>query len=567
MDAPEIEWPIAPAGRGGFFRHPLTPIPGRPPLNPTTPPRLAPLATALLAALPALLALAIFGVIETPDSPGYIAYAAQFHHALPTGAALLREAPAPITLFRMGGYPALLAALQTLTPHWRLAAILLQIAALSALAAATRRTALRLGAAPRPALAAALLPSIGFGVVVQLCLLTDALYAALAAGAALALATPPPATPLARPRASPLRPALAAGLMLALATTLREATPLLALAYLPLALLPDPPPRHSTSPRSDRRILLRLLRAVLVALPALAVASTQIAWNASRGAGPVLTTSRQTVMVQAVLPLLRRHPDLLAPPPGTPDAADDATFDAAARATVGDGEYGRIDDLHRRLFAAGLDAPAMARAAARLYRRAWWRHPGAMLLAATGNLRHEFLAMPFQPVDTVGALMVYAGWPRPAFDRLNVEWSALRHAPAAARAVAALCIAADVLTRLAGTLIALAAILSPWLPPAWWPSRRRGHPTFPPDTLWRLRGLWLVCAGFVGLYAPVHIEPRYLVPTVPLACVIAACAWTASKPGLSLRCPFQRPKRAVGTSGQLRPDPPGGSPPGPALLK
>ncbi len=519
---------------------PIQPVPPDPHTPRTK--HAAPLATALLAALPALLALAIFGVIETPDSPGYIAYAAQLRHALPAGAALLREAPAPITLFRMGGYPALLAALQTLTPHWRLAAILLQIAALSALAAATRRTALRLGASPRPALAAALLPAIGFGVVVQLCLLTDALYAALAAGAALALATPPLATPLTRPRAAPLRPALAAGLMLALATTLREATPLLALAYLPLALLPDPLPHHSPALRSDHhRVLLRLLRALLVALPALAVAGAQIAWNASRGAGPVLTTSRQTVMVQAVLPLLRRHPDLLAPDlPGpnlpNPDAAA-ATFDAAARATVGDGEYGRIDDLHRQLFAAGLDAPAMARAAARLYRRAWRRHPGAMLLATTGNLRHEFLAMPFQPVDTVGALMVYAGWPRPAFDRLNVEWSALRHAPAAAPAAAALCIAADVLTRLLGTLIALAAILSPWLPPAWWPARRRGHPVFPPATLWRLRGLWLVCAGFVGLYAPVHIEPRYLVPTVPLACVIAACAWTASKQAWALPRP------------------------------
>ncbi len=34
-----------------------------------------------------------------------------------------------------------------------------------------------------------------------------------------------------------------------------------------------------------------------------------------------------------------------------------------------------------------------------------------------------------------------------------------------------------------------------------------------------------------------------------------------SKAGLSLRCPFQRPKRVVGTFGQLRPDPPGGRAP------
>ncbi|MGI4954609.1 MAG: hypothetical protein ACRYGM_22615, partial [Janthinobacterium lividum] len=57
-------------------------------------------AIALAAALPALLALAVFGVIETPDSPGYIAYAGQLHGTLPTGTALLRESPSPITLFR-----------------------------------------------------------------------------------------------------------------------------------------------------------------------------------------------------------------------------------------------------------------------------------------------------------------------------------------------------------------------------------------------------------------------------------------------------------------------------------
>ncbi len=39
---------------------------------------------------------------------------------------------------------------------------------------------------------------------------------------------------------------------------------------------------------------------------------------------------------------------------------------------------------------------------------------------------------------------------------------------------------------------------------------------------------------------------------------------SGSKAGLSLRCPSQRPKRAVGTFAQLRPDPPGQSP-GPAL--
>ena len=494
----------------------LTATPPAPGLTATlaAPGLTATLAVAALAALPALLALAVFGVIETPDSPGYLAYAAQIRaHAVPSGPALLREAPAPISLFRMGGYPALLAALQVLLPAgWRLGAVLLQVAGSAALAAAGFRAALALGARRGAADAAGLLPALGFSVVVQLCLLTDAAYGCLAAGAALLLAT----------RAG-LRPALLAGAMLALGTTLREATPLLALAYLPLAWAGQDGAGQDGAGRdwagraplplwSARRVRRGVAACLAVLLLPWAVAAAQVAWNAARGAGPVLTTSRQTVMVQAVLPLLHHHLPLL--------DRDDA-FDAAARATVGGGEYGGIDALHRRLFAQGLSAPAMAADASGLYARAWRRFPGAMLLASVQNLRHEFLALPFQPVDTVGALMVYAGWPRPGFDRLNLLWARLRRGDAPA----GLWIALDVLTRLAGTAVSAAAIVGPWL---------RGR-----DPSWRLRGLWCVCAGLVGLYAPVHLEPRYLVPAVPLACVLAACTAQGSLGSAQTR---QRPE-------------------------
>ncbi len=479
----------------------------------------ATLAVALLAGVPALLALAVFGVIETPDSPGYVAYAAQLREgAIPTGLALLREAPAPVTLFRMGGYPALLAAAQWALPEgWRLATVLQQVVAGTALAAGAFQTALGLGATRFRAAVAALLPTLGFSVVVQLCILTDALYASLAAGAALLLA--------ARPG---MRGAWLAGAMLAAATTLREATPLLALAYLPLAWIGAPAPRRDGATARRDGAAGRARRAIpacaaILVLPWL-VAGAQVGWNVSRGAGPVLTTSRQTVMVQAVLPLLKRHLPLLDGP---------GAFDAAARATVGEGEYGRIDALHRRLFAAGLSAPDMARAASALYARAWRRYPGRMLLASLQNFRHEMLALPFQPVDTMAALMVYARWPRPEFDRLNLLWARLRGGDAGAAGWIGL----DVLTRLLGTGVALLAIIGPWLP---------GR-----DPSWRLRGLWCVCAGFVGLYLPVHLEPRYLVPVVTLACVLAACqarGFRSYQPSLMSR----RSERKAG----LCPDPP-----------
>ena len=430
------------------------------------------LLVAVLAAIPAVAALAIFGIIMSPDSPGYVAYAQQIIAGqVPSGAALLGESQSPISLFRTPGYPAVLAVLMLLSPgEWRLATVLLQITAQAALAAGVYACALRLGTGQRLAFAAALLPCIGFAVVVQIAVLTDALYTALMAGAVLLALQ---------------RRMLWAGLALAAAATLREATPVLAFFYLPLAL---------TLPAR------RLHAAAALLLPPLAVAAGLMAWNAARIGQPVLTTSRQTVMVQAVLPPLKR---------GLPIYDGPSDFDRIARETVGTGEYGMIDTLHLRLFhEAHMAAPDMAAAATARYWSAWQRFPAAMLTATFNNLRREFFAMPFQPVDTVGALMVYAGWPRPVFDRLNLLWVALRGGSVSA----GLFILLDVTTRLAGGALGLLAVASPLL------------------LRWRrdVVAVWIVCAGFFAVYLPVHIETRYLVPVVPLACLLAALAW----PGL-----------------------------------
>ena len=60
----------------------------------------------LVAPIPALIAFLTFGAIETPDSAGYISYAEQLRAGtLPSGVALLKEAPAPVS---MQGHPSFL---------------------------------------------------------------------------------------------------------------------------------------------------------------------------------------------------------------------------------------------------------------------------------------------------------------------------------------------------------------------------------------------------------------------------------------------------------------------------
>ena len=175
----------------------------------------------LLAALPALIVLSVFGPIVTPDSGGYMDFAQQIVSGkLPTGTAM------PASLFRMPGYPTLIAVFQYLFDNgWKVALVLLQIAANSLLAIAAYRTAAILGLRWALALLVSLLPSVGIGVVMQVSIMTDAIYSVLFGCAALSLLR-------AGLHTSPRTP-LYVGLLLATAMAFREATVFIAAAFVP----------------------------------------------------------------------------------------------------------------------------------------------------------------------------------------------------------------------------------------------------------------------------------------------------------------------------------------------
>jgi hypothetical protein len=434
---------------------------------------------ALLAAIPPLLALHAFGVIETPDTPTYLDYARIISAGpLPEGEALLREGPAPATLFRTIGFPALLAGLQALSPeHWRLLLVGMQILAQSAVAAAAHRAGLAFGLPGWLAALAALMPAAGYAVVVQVAVLTDALYGALFSLAAIAL----------------LRGALGggrlqlvalAGLLLGIATFVREATPYLMVGLLPLAAF--------AAGRGRRIAGLALFMAPVVLAVGVMLAEMQ-----RRAGDAFLSTSRQIVMVQAVLPLLAR---------GIPVYDGDDLFDRTARETVAIGGYVRIDEMNARLFAAGMTAPEIAATASSRYARTWRRHPVEMLRAMAVRLPVKMFWMTFKPVDTAAELHRQSGDPRPWFGRpeelLKRLWQG--------SPLALLLLAGLALGRAVGLAVAAGAIAAPALV-------ARRDPRF-----LAVLGGWLACAGFVGVYLPVHIEQRYLVPIVPLLCLLGA---------------------------------------------
>jgi hypothetical protein len=444
----------------------------------------AELLVGLLAPLPPLVAFLSFGVIETPDTGGYIGYAEQLRAGtLPSGAALLKESPSPISLYRSPGYPALIAFTQSLFgTAWKAPLVLLQIITHAALAVTLYRTAALLRLSRPLAILVALLPSVGLGLVMQISLLTDALCAALLGFAALWLIQ-------ATLRPSRIAP-VAIGIALAGAMLLREASMFMAFGFAPGVWI-------ASRPASRLRWFCSAF------LPIIVVTAWMTGANYARSGYAIITTSPQLVMVQAVLPLVRQQLPIF-------DGED--LYDRTARDTLRGGQYAMIDELNRKLFLAGLTAPEMAEAATRRYFRAWWRFPGAMFIATVTRYRDHFLALAFYPTVTLRYLVVYAGLPRPEFTDPARLWKKLLKGNLSAAATAWLLI--DAAMRIIGTTMGLAAIAAPFL--LIHRNDDRGRV---------LLGTWLIGASCLAVYFPVHLDIRYLVPIIALQCLLAATLW------------------------------------------
>jgi len=139
-----------------------------------------------------------------------------------------------------------------------------------------------------------------------------------------------------------------------------------------------------------------------------------------------------------------------------------------------------------------------------------------MLIATVGRYRDHFLALAFYPTITLRYLDVHAGLPRPEFTDPARLWKKFKRGNLGA---AAAWLLLDVVIRVIGTTIGLAALAAPFLVM----NQRddRGRVLF---------GTWLICAACVAVYIPVHLDIRYLVPLIPLQCLLAATLWDAFRP-------------------------------------
>lgn len=439
----------------------------------------------VLAAIPALVVMAITGPFETPDSGGYLYYAKLLATGpLPSGEALLNAGYSPIPLYRIIGYPAVIASTQYLAPgNWPYLLLALQISAQSFLAVYSYRVALALGLKPLLAFLAALMPTVGSVAVFQSAIMTDALFGALYGGAMLVLmrASLPDVV------RGQIRNLSLAGVLLGIAATIREATPFLIVGLLPAAFIVAGKGR-------------RILGLVALVGPTLLVAALLMADHYRRSGHAVLSTSKQIVMVQALLPLIAR---------GVPVFEGEELFDRLARETITNNDYFGVHRLNAKLHAEGMTAPEIAREASVRYARAWRQYPLEMIRASIARLPIKMLWITFMPVDTAADVYRQTGEPRPWFGRPEMLWSAFMNGSISAFIIWALLMVG----RFIGLAVMLGAIFAPLALTSF--DRRRTAMTT----------AWLASGVFVGVYLPVHLEQRYLIPIVPVLCLLGVVAW------------------------------------------
>ena len=405
---------------------------------------------------------------------------------LPRGEALLGSGFLPAPLYRTPGYPAVIALLQFLAPtNWLFLLLGLQILAQAVLAAYAYRVGLVLCLKPPLAFLTALMPVAGSVAVFQSAVMTDALFGALFSAAILLLLHAGLA-----PDEKRLGKLLIAGFLMGAAATIREATLYLMVGLLPAIFIATPKGR-------------RLLGLVAVILPTVLVCALIMADHYRRSGHAVLSTSKQLVMVQALLPLVTR---------GVPVFEGDSFFERTAREVVVGTDYFSVQRLNIRLFEAGMTAPEIAAAASANYARAWRQYPIEMLRATASRLPVKMLWITFMPVDTAADVQRQTGEPRPWFGRPEALWQRFQNGLFFALPI----LIALWLGRAIGLAVTLAAILSPFALAA--SDKRR----------WAVIGAWLASGAFVAVYLPVHLEQRYLIPVVPMLCLLGGLSIQAA---------------------------------------
>ena len=442
--------------------------------------------------------LAVLGPVFLPDSGDYVLFA----NAILDGGDWARSLDLhaelfPLTAFRVIGYPALIALFKVLSGDaWEWLLIALQMSLSLGATAVIWRLTLRLTGRIWPAVVAAAAQGLGLAFVLDQCVLTDSLHAALLTFLAAHMALG-----LVGGRAPGMVEALGLGLVLLATFLLREAGAVMHLALWPLIL--------AWSLKTGGG--LRRAGIVLIVFLAPLALGIQVykSWNQMRSGERFITTVAQTAMYHPALDLARRGLPVFAEDPLLADAPGLLPLHPIPGVT--------FTAINRHLKAAhGMSALAVARHAETLFYDHWRRYllPRAAIYLGRMDPRYAYLA--FMPLSGAERLSLWAGGSTPFPGPGEIRRNLLEHG----RVDQALLLAARALARLFSAVLTAAfligvpvVVLRSLRQVGWQPSALPARPL-------ALGALWLFALAWPAVYALVYLEDRYLAVMTPFVAAI-----------------------------------------------
>src|SRR5580692_5677533 len=428
--------------------------------------------------------LLALGPVSQPDTFGYLRYA----DAILTGEYRhvdLATDPMPVTLTRMIGYPAVIAAAKVIAGrNWTWTVVLFQFAvSLWATAMVYRLArAFRLGVWLSLSVVAAQATAMQF--VVDQAVLTDSLT-----GSTTTIATCVLGLIALRRTATPLLVYLGAGALIAVAFLIRDVIAFFAIGLVPLAAA-----AALVQPSRFRQ----LVACAFVFLPLVATHFAYTEWNRVRIGAAVATSISQAALFGALVEATRYDDTIFSG--STP--IDEVGRRVQKIMDAGQAGYEAQSSilLHRDY---GWDAVRINHEVTLAYLRAWRDHPRAMIFHIFHHISETELHQAVRPIETVRDMLLWTTGSMHDFaSERAVRSGNLGMIPA---------VIANWLSMTASVVVFLAFLVIT-------PIRliREGWNAETSVSI----GIWCFYFTVGGLYATVHLEPRYLTPVVAGSIVI-----------------------------------------------
>jgi len=332
--------------------------------------------------------LALFGPASQPDTYSYVRYAdeilsGQFRHVD------LANDPMPVTLTRVIGLPAIIAAAKVVTGSaWAWAVILLQFAfSLWATVMVYRLArAFQLGLWLSLGIVAAYATSMQF--VVDQAVLTDSLC-----GSTMTIASCILGLIGLRKLAASLSLYLGAGALIAIAFLIRDVVAFLSLGLIPLVL---------AAAMAERSVRRRVAACALIFLPLIATNVAYREWNRTRVGAPIVTSVAQAAVFGALIEAAQYDETIF---------SGSSPLDIVGRRILPKVRKERLgyeqqisEFLHREY---GWDAIRMSQESMLAYLRGWRDHPYAMIRHVLYHMSEQQLHQAVRPIETIRDVILW----------------------------------------------------------------------------------------------------------------------------------------------------------------